>query len=112
MPVCILQFDKEMRDRHGAFLRRKVADILRLSSDPKAKLGKKKEVASYVHRQLNGYDFKEVYEEVGRRQDHQKYERQQLRVREFIRMNPRVTSQEGIAQRFDPVLHAERVGRN
>ena len=97
MSRCVFQFEEDLSDPKAAYLRRKVADLLKVSFNPNKVLGKKKHVASYVHDQLpEGYTYKQVWREVGKRQDHQKYEKQQLRARVFRRMYSHVTSAEGV----------------
>ena len=96
----MLQFDDEMKYPKETFLRRKVANLLPISFSTTQKLEKKKQVAKFVHGQVKKYEYKEVWREVGKRQDHQKYERQQARARDFLKVT-RVETQEALEKRVE-----------
>jgi len=101
-PIGILfkeQFETLAKTPELYKLNRQVEAILPLSADPSAKIGKVKTVARAVHKAIDGYLYKVVRKAVRKRQDQQKYARQQARA-EFYRNKTEKTIIVG-----DPLTH-------
>ena len=74
----------ENKDTNLSTLKRKVARLMPISTDPSQTIEKMKIQAQKVFAEINGYEFKEVYKACRTRQDQQKYVRQNTRAEKFV----------------------------
>ena len=81
-------------------LKRKVASLMPISTDPSHTIEKMKVYARDVYASIVGYEYKEVYKACRTRQDHQKYVRQNVRAEKFVERHRGLSRMDNIAERL------------
>ena len=80
-----IQMAVEVETSKKCLLNRQVAEFMPLCFDmATGNKTKKKEVASFLIAMIEGYEEKEIYKAVGKRQDQQKYLTEHLRAKAFL----------------------------